>query len=365
MPGTGLSRLSHRLRGPCRTRGISLDLSWTLTCGYGLWRTGWTPRSDLRITRLGVRVPPSAPLHRRSGPKRLDPQDAHTRSIPGPSMSRMAPGPATCSTSCVPAGRPAGVDLVGERGHPVVGQNVLQRFPHDLGRVVRGGDRDQDTRPVDGETLSAHAARAQHNRPPARLAMKAHRCHHLAAKPIRAAVRFDLMAHLDGSVHGVRRRSCQNAAVVKQHCGRAVMVVVGEARINEFPAGRDGGVKICFLHGTILGRPAIAGADPPGGQATMRSSGRLPVVQDEEARPLRPCPAGCQDTSGTNATALHQVPPRSGSGRGCLIRKRPAHQPAPTSSLAGYMRDHDRPLQSARMRLSRSAAMRQARSARS
>lgn len=119
---------------------------------------------------------------------------------------------------------------------------------------------------MDGETLSAHAARAQHNRLPARLAMKAHRCHHLAAKPIRATIWFDLMAHLDGGVHGARRRSRQNAAVVKQHCGRAVMVVVREARINEFPAGPDGGVKICFLHGAILVRSAIAGADPPGGQ---------------------------------------------------------------------------------------------------
>ena len=32
-----------------------------MTCGYGFQRTGWTHRIDLRIRRLGVRVPPSAP----------------------------------------------------------------------------------------------------------------------------------------------------------------------------------------------------------------------------------------------------------------------------------------------------------------
>ena len=44
-----------------RTRVSSLDARRTLTCGYGLRRTGWTRRTDLRIRRLGVRVPPSAP----------------------------------------------------------------------------------------------------------------------------------------------------------------------------------------------------------------------------------------------------------------------------------------------------------------
>src|SRR6266480_3692512 len=39
----------------CRTSGR------TLTCRYGFWRTGRTGGIDLRIRRLGVRVPPSAP----------------------------------------------------------------------------------------------------------------------------------------------------------------------------------------------------------------------------------------------------------------------------------------------------------------
>jgi len=60
----GLSHLSHRLRGLGQIRGLGLDDLRTLTCGYGSWRTGWTPRSDLRIRRLGVRVPPSAPRSR-------------------------------------------------------------------------------------------------------------------------------------------------------------------------------------------------------------------------------------------------------------------------------------------------------------
>jgi hypothetical protein len=37
------------------------DTRWTLTYGYGLRRTRWTHCIDLRIRRLGVRVPPSAP----------------------------------------------------------------------------------------------------------------------------------------------------------------------------------------------------------------------------------------------------------------------------------------------------------------
>ena len=40
----------------------SLDIRRILTCGFGFWRTGWTDGIDLRIRRLGVRVPPSAPL---------------------------------------------------------------------------------------------------------------------------------------------------------------------------------------------------------------------------------------------------------------------------------------------------------------
>jgi hypothetical protein len=59
---TGLSRLSHRLTGRHRTKADGLDIQWTLTCRYGLWRTGRTHGIDLRIRRLGVRVPPSAPL---------------------------------------------------------------------------------------------------------------------------------------------------------------------------------------------------------------------------------------------------------------------------------------------------------------
>ena len=38
--------------------------SRALTCGYGFRRTGRMPSIDLRIRRLGVRVPPSAPAQR-------------------------------------------------------------------------------------------------------------------------------------------------------------------------------------------------------------------------------------------------------------------------------------------------------------
>ena len=56
-----VSHPSHRLAGHDRIQPHALDIRPTLTCGYGLRRTGWTPRTDLRIRRLGVRVPPSAP----------------------------------------------------------------------------------------------------------------------------------------------------------------------------------------------------------------------------------------------------------------------------------------------------------------
>jgi hypothetical protein len=38
-----------------------VDAGQTLTCGYGFRSTGRTLRADLRIRRLGVRIPPSAP----------------------------------------------------------------------------------------------------------------------------------------------------------------------------------------------------------------------------------------------------------------------------------------------------------------
>ncbi len=63
---SGLSHISHRLIGQGWTSIARPDNGETLTCEYGLQRTGWTPRTDLRIRRLGVRVPPSAPAHRPS-----------------------------------------------------------------------------------------------------------------------------------------------------------------------------------------------------------------------------------------------------------------------------------------------------------
>src|SRR5487761_1132428 len=48
------------VRGQDRTRVASLDLRRTLACGYGLRGTGWISGTDLRIRRLGVRIPPSA-----------------------------------------------------------------------------------------------------------------------------------------------------------------------------------------------------------------------------------------------------------------------------------------------------------------
>jgi hypothetical protein len=56
-----LSQLSHRLTGRHRTQAHSQDIRRILTCGFGFWRTGWADGIGLRIRRLGVRVPPSAP----------------------------------------------------------------------------------------------------------------------------------------------------------------------------------------------------------------------------------------------------------------------------------------------------------------
>ena len=55
------SSASHGLAGRHRTQAPVLDNWWTMTCGYGFRRTGRTLGIDLRIRRLGVRVPPSAP----------------------------------------------------------------------------------------------------------------------------------------------------------------------------------------------------------------------------------------------------------------------------------------------------------------
>ena len=239
-------------------------------------------------------------------------------------MSGMAPAPATSSsTSCVPA-RPSSRGR-SRRGTRSSSSRARRPSASSTPPWSRCGEATATRTSADGEALSAHAARAQHNHLPARLAMKAHRCHHLAVKPIRAAVRFDLMAHLDGGVYGARRRSRQNAAVVKQHCGRAVMVVAGEARINEFPAGRDGGVEICFLHGTILGWSAIVGADPPGGQATISHPAGLPVVRGEEA---------CSPPGSTSWRPSPPTEPHSAADRSRARRDRSRRVPAPPPSGA-------------------------------
>ena len=56
-----ISQPSHILVRRQRTQRSSLDVSVDLTCGDRLSRTGRTPRTRLRIRRLGVRIPPAAP----------------------------------------------------------------------------------------------------------------------------------------------------------------------------------------------------------------------------------------------------------------------------------------------------------------
>src|ERR1035437_1074802 len=56
-----LSQPSNRLTGRHRTQPYVPDARPTLTCGYGLCRTGWTSCTDLRIRWRGrsVRAEPS------------------------------------------------------------------------------------------------------------------------------------------------------------------------------------------------------------------------------------------------------------------------------------------------------------------
>jgi hypothetical protein len=56
-PLTYVSRTGGTLVDPATSSGHP----GILTCGYGLQWTVWIPHADLRIRRLGVRVPPSAP----------------------------------------------------------------------------------------------------------------------------------------------------------------------------------------------------------------------------------------------------------------------------------------------------------------
>jgi len=58
---SAVSRPSHKLAGRHRTRADGLGIQWTLICGYGFRRTDRRRGIDLRIRRLGVRVPPCAP----------------------------------------------------------------------------------------------------------------------------------------------------------------------------------------------------------------------------------------------------------------------------------------------------------------
>jgi hypothetical protein len=45
----GLSQSSHKLPGTARNSASVPDAEWTLTCGFGLRRTGWTRCTDLQI----------------------------------------------------------------------------------------------------------------------------------------------------------------------------------------------------------------------------------------------------------------------------------------------------------------------------
>jgi hypothetical protein len=79
--GRPVSQPSHRLMGRRRTE-MSAPHTWqTLACGYGLLWTGRTCPTGLRIRRLGVRVPPSAPLS----------SQLNALSLPGRSWHRCRP----------------------------------------------------------------------------------------------------------------------------------------------------------------------------------------------------------------------------------------------------------------------------------
>jgi hypothetical protein len=63
-----LSQLSHGLAGRYRTRPECLDIQWTLTCGYGLCRTGRTHALIYGSRGRARRVPDQAVNHGSSRP---------------------------------------------------------------------------------------------------------------------------------------------------------------------------------------------------------------------------------------------------------------------------------------------------------
>src|SRR5262249_22617336 len=124
----GLSRLSHRLTGRHRTRADGLDIQWTLACGYRFWRTDRTGGIDLRIRRLGDRVPPSA--HRSTA------NPGRTTSRCGSSCSGKVQQSLAVKLLSQPAKRFAG-GLVGNLGVDFHGDRDLAvaEYPHRYPRV--------------------------------------------------------------------------------------------------------------------------------------------------------------------------------------------------------------------------------------
>ena len=65
-PASDFSQPSHELGEAVPDWSVLAGHAATLTSGYGLHRTGWTPRTDLPDQKVGGSSPPSAPANPRA-----------------------------------------------------------------------------------------------------------------------------------------------------------------------------------------------------------------------------------------------------------------------------------------------------------
>ena len=80
------------------------------------------------------------------------------------------------------------------------------------------------------------------------------------------AVGLDLVANLNGSIHGIRRRTGEDGPIRKQHRCGTVVPVSGNARVDQVLARGHGRSQGSFIHtATVAVRDsATAGAVPVG-----------------------------------------------------------------------------------------------------
>ena len=115
----------------------------------------------------------------------------------------------------------------------------------------------EDSRAVDSQTLSAHAAGTQNDGAAAQLPMQADGRDDPLIQTVSPAVGLDLVAYLDRSVHGIRRGTGEDGPISEQHRCGTVILVIGKARVDQVIARSHGRSQGSLIHtATVAGAPS-------------------------------------------------------------------------------------------------------------